>query len=92
VDFNRDGLPDIIIGAPFANHNFGAAHVVFGSASPVDSSVFHLGNGVISLNATPNIEFGNVVTLEKNTGTNTRGILVATSVGSSVYYFPKPEH
>jgi hypothetical protein len=78
----------IIIGAPYTNNNKGAAHVVFGSASPVDSSVFHLGIGVISLNGSKS--FGSAVTLERNVGTNTRGIFVSADVASSsdpVYYF-----
>jgi hypothetical protein len=90
VDFNRDGFADIIIGAPNTNNNKGAAHVVFGSASPADSSVFHLGNGVISLNGTTANKFGVVVTFEKNVGTNSRGILVTADDGLSlnpVYYF-----
>jgi hypothetical protein len=89
VDVNRDGFADIIIGANKANINYGAAHVVFGWTSPMDSSVFHLGNGVISLNGTSNIVFGNAVTLEKNVGTNSRRILVCalSSFINSAYYF-----
>jgi hypothetical protein len=88
VDINSDGFTDIIIGAPNTNNHNGAAHVVFGSASPVDSSVFHLGNGVISLNGTSN-QVGSIVTLEKNVGTISRGILVSPFAGvvSPVYYF-----
>jgi hypothetical protein len=86
VDYNRDGFDDIIIGADLAMNSRGAAHVVFGSASPMDSSVFHLGNGVISLNGAL-LQFGSVVTLEKNVGTNTRGILVFSGGATSVFYF-----
>jgi hypothetical protein len=89
VDVNRDGFDDVIIGALYANDLDGMAHVVFGSVSPVDSSVFQLGNGVISLNATLNIRLGYAVTLEKDVGTNTRGFLVTGLSGSAnpVYYF-----
>jgi hypothetical protein len=89
VDLNRDGFDDIIIGVRKANNNHGAAHVVFGSASPMDSSVFHLGNGVISLNGTLNSFFGYAVILEENVGTNSRGFLVTANSGvnNPVYYF-----
>jgi hypothetical protein len=92
VDINLDGFDDIIIGVTAANENAGAAYVVFGSASPVDSSVFSLGNGGISL--TPPLDgynaFGVTVALTENVeGANTRGILVANAVAmgtSEVYY------
>jgi hypothetical protein len=91
VDFNRDGFDDIIIGASNAKGVRGAVHVVFGSASTMDSSVFHLGNGVISLNGTtPSSLFGITVAFENNVGTNSRGILVSTYSGVSsnpLYYF-----
>jgi hypothetical protein len=83
VDFNRDGFDDILIGA-FGTQN---AHVVFGSASPVDSSVFHLGKGVISLNGSASL-LGYIVAFEENAGPNSRGILASTYMGAanSVYY------
>jgi hypothetical protein len=92
VDFNLDGIADIIIGAPRGNSDYGTAHVVFGSASPVDSSVFTLGDGVISMNASLRsfYKFGQVVALAKGvSGPNTRGILVSSAPGmdpSTMYY------
>jgi hypothetical protein len=94
VDYNKDGFDDIIIGASGANRNQrGAAHVVFGSASPTDSSVFQLGNGVISLNTSSDTynHFGSVVALVKDVGgMNSRGILVQalpSYANAKVYYF-----
>jgi hypothetical protein len=92
VDFNGDGFDDIIIGAPRANNKYGSVHVVFESASPVDASVFHLGNGLISLNTSLNAnnQIGYAVALMRNVSTNTRGILLSslpsTTGISSVYY------
>jgi hypothetical protein len=92
VDINFDGMDDIIIGAPRTNNGHGAAHVVFGSNSPVDSSVFQLGNGGISLNASlaTNKRFGKVVILAEGVGgTNTRGTVVSAlgmSRRSTMYY------
>jgi hypothetical protein len=91
VDINVDGFDDIIIGAPFASAKRGAAHVVFGSASPVDSSVFHLGNGVISFNGTTVDElFGKVVGVAENvTGPNSRALLISSlpsAAPSTLYY------
>jgi hypothetical protein len=87
VDFNRDGFDDIIIGAPATNNNNGAAHVVFGSVSPMDSSVFHLGNGMISLNGTASLLVGSIMALEKNVGANSRGILVSTYGSANPVYY-----
>jgi hypothetical protein len=75
VDFNKDGYDDIAIGASNANSGRGAAHIVFGSASPVDSSVFQLGNRRISVNSTASISFGRYAVLTKNVGTNSRGMI-----------------
>jgi hypothetical protein len=92
VDYNLDGIDDIIIGVPRGRGDLGSAHVVFGSASPVDSSVFTLGDGVLSLNASLRsfYKFGQVVALTEGVaGPNTRGILVATAPGmdpSTMYY------
>jgi hypothetical protein len=89
VDFNLDGIDDMIIGAGGTNFNRGAAHVVFGSASPVDSSVFTLGNGVISLNGSNFDSFGTVVALAK-IGPTSRGIFGISSDGfgsGALYYF-----
>jgi hypothetical protein len=89
VDFNLDGFDDIIIGAGGANGNKGAAHVVFGSASPVDSSVFQLGDGVISLNGSNYDSFGTVVALAK-IDANSRGIFGISTDGfgsGGLYYF-----
>jgi hypothetical protein len=88
VDLNRDGFDDIMFGALNAHGGVGAAHVVFGSAAPVDSSVFHLGNGVLSLNATIAMSFfGRIVSMEEKVrGPNTQGILV-TGGGNNLYYF-----
>jgi hypothetical protein len=92
VDYNLDGFDDIIIGAPATSGNKGAAHVVFGSSSPVDSSVFQLGHGVISLNASTNPnKFGSTVGFAEDVaGANTRGILVVNlpaSGGAAAVYF-----
>jgi hypothetical protein len=82
VDINGDGFDDIVIGAPGApsvNRNYGVAHLVFGSNSAVDSSVLHLGNGVISLNSSlvDMRTFGSTVVLAENvSSTNSRGVLV----------------
>jgi hypothetical protein len=78
VDINRDGFHDIVIGAAAANRGYGAAHVVFGSNSAVDSSVLHLGNGVISLNSSLDSmkTFGTTVALAENVSTNSLGLLV----------------
>jgi tetrahydromethanopterin S-methyltransferase subunit F len=94
VDFNKDGFDDIIIGAPSANKNQrGVAHIIFGSASPVDSSVFQLSNTErISLNASlaTSNAFGSTVALTKDVvGTNSRGIVVTaapTSGRNTVFY------
>jgi hypothetical protein len=93
VDLNKDGFDDILIGAPLANGNHGNAYVIFGSASPVDSSISQLGdlNG-ITLNASlaSNNGFGSSVALEKNMGTNTRGLFVSSvppvAATSFLYY------
>jgi hypothetical protein len=96
VDFNLDGFDDIIIGATYTNGGIvflrGAAYLVFGSASPVDSSVFHLGDGVVAFNITAAFQaFGSAVALAENVGgSGTRGAVVATAPGggaSTVYYF-----
>jgi hypothetical protein len=94
VDFNLDGIDDIVIGAQYANNNHGTTHVVFGSVSPpVEASVFQLGDGGITLNATliVNKAFGKVVALAENVGgVNTRGLLVTAvsdvSGADSLYY------
>jgi hypothetical protein len=77
VDLNQDGFDDILIGAPFANSYHGNAYVIFGSASPVDSSISQLGNfNGITFNASlsSNNGFGWAVALEKNT----RGLFVTS--------------
>jgi hypothetical protein len=90
VDFNRDGFDDIIIGTPYANNNAGAAHIIFGSANPVDSIISQLGNGAVSLNAQVFGNFGSSVGFAKNVaGPNTQVVLVTASNGyvpSTVYY------
>jgi hypothetical protein len=90
VDYNLDGIDDIIIGAAGSNNGNGAAHVVFGSTSPVDSSVFHLGDGVLSLNGTSSASgFGSVVVLVK-IGPTSRGIFGLSDRGmglGALYYF-----
>jgi hypothetical protein len=81
VDVNNDGFDDILIGAALANSNHGNAYVIFGSASTVDSSISQLGNfNGITFNASlaSNNGFGSSVALEKNMGTNTRGLFVSS--------------
>jgi hypothetical protein len=80
VDINFDGFDDIIIGAPYASAKSGAAHVIFGSSAPVDSSVFHLGNGGITFNGTTiDEQFGRVVGVAENvTGPNSRALLISS--------------
>jgi hypothetical protein len=91
VDYNLDGFDDIIIGATGAYQRVGAAFVVFGSASPVDSSVYNLGDGGISLTGAVHSQtaFGDAVGLTAGVNTNGPGILgrFSPSYGSySVYY------
>ena len=38
-DINGDGIDDLIIGEPDANNNAGAAHVIFGKATPFAASI-----------------------------------------------------
>jgi hypothetical protein len=68
VDFNKDGFDDILIGAPNTNSVLSAVHVVFDSASAVDSSVFQLGNGRISVNSSEQNGFGRTVALVEKCG------------------------
>jgi hypothetical protein len=90
VDYNKDGYDDILIGTGGSNSNHGAVHVVLGSHSPVDSSVYSLGNGVVSLIASLDTSkrFGKAVAWEKNVGTGTRGIFASAnpSGASQAYY------
>jgi hypothetical protein len=88
VDYNLDGVDDIIIGAPSAYNFAGAAFVVFGSASPVDSSVYNLGDGGISLTGALHSQsyFGGSVALTEDLNTNDGpGILARFSPMYSTY-------
>jgi hypothetical protein len=88
VDLNEDGFDDIAIGAPAANSGHGAVHVVFGSASPVGSSVSQLGNGGISLTASSGMHLGSRLSMEENVrGTNSRGILSTSVTGGKTEVF-----
>jgi hypothetical protein len=61
-DVNGDGRPDLLVGAPEASNELGAAYVVFGKASTTPVDLANLGTGGFAiLGAVPDDEAGTAV-------------------------------
>jgi hypothetical protein len=87
VDFNQDGFADFLIGAPMANAPKGAAHLVFGSATPTDATVGQLGYGVITLySSNQNSLFGTAVSLAENVFGDHGGTGLLVTASPKVFY------
>jgi len=91
-DINRDGVPDILLGDPFADLNgssSGAVYVIFGRRSTNMVRLAHLGKRGFRLDGSPGQHLGNAVSARDNmTGVRSNIVVGAWSPPGLIVNLP----